>query len=623
MELLQRPVTMEGLENYPFKVDALLKYGTDMTSLALKGKFDKMIGREVELDRLTQVLCKRRKNNACLLGDPGVGKTAIVEGLAMKIADCSAPQKLIGKKVFEIDMARLVAGIWTGEFEKRLVKLIEEVVNSNGSVILFIDELHTLIGGGASSNSSLDAANILKPALARGDLKCIGATTLVEYRKYIEKDPALKRRFEPIQVPEPSPEQAIEILKGVRNKYETYHDVSYTDSALIAAVDLSNQFLSDRLLPDKAIDLIDEVGARIQLRKRKAATDCPVTETDIQQMISMWTGIPLEKVTTDESKRLLEMETVLKRCLIGQDEAVSSVSRAIRRARVGLRDMSKPVASFLFTGPTGVGKTQLVKTLAEEYYGSKKALVRLDMSEYKEPHSVSRLFGSPPGYHGNKAGGQLTNAIIRRPHTLVLFDEIEKAHKRVFDVLLQILDDGRLTDGQGRVADFKHAIIILTSNIGGRLNGDYDEVKRGVGVELKEFFKPEFLNRLDEIVVFRPLKKEHLSKVVDVMLADFYRMVETKRIKVEVGDGFKEKLVSEGCNSRYGARPLRRAITRLLEDNLAERILNGTVTEGQRVRVDVDSAGEVLIEVNETVTEGQSFRVDLDSCGEVVIEVKQ
>ncbi|KAL3630881.1 hypothetical protein CASFOL_023865 [Castilleja foliolosa] len=616
----------EGSEKYPFKVDALLKYGTDLTSLAIEGVLDPVIGRQVELDRLTQVLCKRRKNNACLLGDPGVGKTAIVEGLAMKIADGSAPEKLIGKKVFEIDLARLVAGTnYTGEFEKRLVKLIDEVVDSEGSVILFIDELHTLIGGGASSNSSLDAANILKPALARGDLNCIGATTLVEYRKYIEKDPALKRRFEPIQVLEPSPEQAIEILKGLQNKYETYHGVSYTESALIAAVDLSNRYLSDRLLPDKAIDLIDEAGARMQLCKTKtlsSATDYPVTEANIQQVISVWTGIPLEKVTTDESKRLLEMEIVLKRCLIGQDEAVSSVCRAIRRARVGLRDMSKPVASFLFTGPTGVGKTELVKILAEEYFGSKKALVRLDMSEYKEPHSVSRLFGSPPGYHGNKSGGQLTNAIINRPHTLVLLDEIEKAHKRVFDVLLQILNDGRLTDGRGRVADFKHAIIILTSNIGGRVKGDYDEVKKVVGVKLKEFFKPELLNRLDEIVVFRRLNKEHLSEIVDVMLADFYQMAEKKGIKVELCDGFKEKLVFEGYNSSYGARPLRRAITRLLEDNFAERILNGTVTEGQSVRVDVDSAGEVLIEVNETVTEKQSVREDLDSCGEVLTQVK-
>ncbi|KAL3630883.1 hypothetical protein CASFOL_023867 [Castilleja foliolosa] len=593
---------MERLEQYSFKVDMLLKFGTDLTSLAIMGKLDPMIGREVELERLTQVLCKRRKNNACLLGDPGVGKTVIVEGLAMKIADGSAPDKMIGKKVFAIDMARLIAGASNrGEFEQRLINLVDEVVKSEGSVILFIDELHTLIGAGGGS-SALDAANILKPALARGELKCIGATTLDEYRKYIEKDPALKRRFEPINVLEPSPEQAIEILKGVRNKYETYHSVRYTQSALIAAVDLSNQYVSDRYLPDKAVDLIDEAGARIQQRRKRAlpsTTIYPVTEVDIQQVISMWTGIPLEKVTTEESNRLLGMEKVFKRRLIGQDEAVSSVCRAIRRARVGLRDMSQPVASFLFTGPTGVGKTELAKTIAEEYFGSKEALVRLDMSEYMESHAVSRLIGSPPGYVGHDDGGQLTNVVRRRPHTLVLFDEIEKAHKRVFDVLLQILDDGRLTDGQGRVADFKHAIIILTSNIGGRLKGDYDEVKRGVGVELKEFFKPEFLNRLDEIVVFRPLNKEHLSEIVDVMLADFYRRAEKKGIKVEVGDRFKGKLVSEGYNSSYGARPLKRAITRLLEDNLAERMLNRTVTEGQTVIVNVDSNGEVLIEVKQ------------------------
>ncbi|KAL6533542.1 hypothetical protein OROMI_027654 [Orobanche minor] len=591
---------MERLEQYPFKVDVLLKYGTDLTSLARMGKLDPMIGRQVEVDRVTQTLCKRRKNNACLIGDPGVGKTVVVEGLAAKIAYGSCPHKMMGKKVFAIDMARLISGASNrGEFEERLIKLVDEVVRSEGLVILFIDELHTLIGAGTGSGAqALDAANILKPALARGDLKCIGATTLDEYKKYIEKDPALKRRFQSIDVPEPSPEEALEILRGVQNKYETFHGVSYTDAALNAAVDLSKQYVSDRYLPDKAVDLIDEAGARVQLRKtgpHSSAVISPVTEDDIQQVISMWTGIPLEKLSTEESNRLLGLEKVFRRRLIGQDEAVSSVCRAIRRTRVGLRDTNQPIASFLFTGPTGVGKTELARILAEEYFGSEEAMVRLDMSEYMESHSVSRLFGSPPGYVGHEDGGQLTEAVRRRPHTVILFDEIEKANPRVLNALLQVLDDGRLTDGKGRCVDFKNTIIIFTSNIGGELKGDKDGVKREVGLLLKGFFKPELLNRMDEIVVFKSLKKIHLSEILEAMLVKFYKRAEKTRINVEVGNALKEKLISEGYSSSYGARPLRRAITRLLEDNLAERILNGSVQN--RVKMDiVDSAdGEMLI----------------------------
>ncbi|GER33082.1 ATP-dependent Clp protease ATP-binding subunit ClpA [Striga asiatica] len=584
--------TMEKLEQYPFKVEVLLKFGTDLTSLAKMGKLDPMIGREVELERLTQVLCKRRKNNACLLGDAGVGKTAVVEGLATKIANGSLPPKMARKKVFAIDMARLIAGASNrGEFEERLIQIVDEVVKSEGSIILFIDELHTLVGAGGGGNS-LDAANILKPALARGQLKCIGATTLEEYRKYIEKDPALKRRFQPIDVPEPPAVQALEILKGVQAKYAIFHGVGYTDTALTCAVDLSKEYIGERYLPDKAIDLIDEAGARVQLRGQSSSV---VTEHEIRQVISMWTGIPLEKISTDESHRLLGLEKVFRKRLIGQDEAVSSVCRALRRSRVGLRDMDQPIASFLFVGPTGVGKTELAKLLAEEYFGSKEAMVRLDMSEYAESHVAARLVGSPPGYVGHDEGGQLTEAVRRRPHTVVLFDEIEKANSRAHDMLLQILDDGRLTDGKGRTVDFRHAVVIFTSNIGGRVTGDHDEVREEVVAQLKKFFKPELLNRLDDIIVFKRLEKKDMREILEIMLLDFYTRVEKKGINVEVTNGLKENLLSQGFNSSYGARPLRRAIARLLEDNLADGILNGSVREGQRVIMDVDSSGDVLV----------------------------
>ncbi|KAL2240684.1 UNVERIFIED_CONTAM: Chaperone protein ClpC, chloroplastic [Sesamum indicum] len=595
---------MESLEQYPFKVDALLMYGNDLTAMAKMGELEAVIGREQQIERLMLILCKRRKNNACLIGDPGVGKTALVEGLALNIANASAPPKLTSKKVFSIDMARLIAGASNrGEFEQRLITLVDEVKQSKGSVILFIDELHTLIGAGAAGGQPLDAANILKPALARGHLKCIGATTLEEYKKYVEKDSALKRRFAAIDVPEPSTDEAIEILKSQRKKYEIHHSVKYTDTALFAAVDLSKQYISYRYLPDKAIDLIDEAGARAQLY-RKDSDAAPaalinlqlVTEHDIAQLVSMWTGIPVAKISDEESIRLLSMESTLKRRVIGQDEAVSAVSRAIRRARVGLRDMNKPVATFLFCGPTGVGKTELAKSLAVEYFGSKEAMVRLDMSEYIENHSVSRLVGAPPGYIGHDNGGQLTEAVRRRPHNVILFDEIEKANSQVLNVLLQILDDGRLTDGGGRTVDFKNTIIILTSNIGGNMKGgDYScyEVEK----QLKQLLKPEFLNRLDEIIVFKHLKEVDAEEIVDRMLVEFYERAKKKHhIGVEVRKGLKKKVVCEGYSASYGARALKRAITRLVEDELAEKILNGSVSKGDRVTMDaVDSCGKVVI----------------------------
>ncbi|KAL5860779.1 hypothetical protein ACOSQ4_002075 [Xanthoceras sorbifolium] len=529
---------MEKLEKSPFKLDMLNKYGTDLTKMAQEGKLDPMIGREKELQRVMQILCKRRKNNPCLLGDPGVGKTVIAEGLAAKIGNCTAQFKLQEKKV------RIDKGI-----------------------VLFIDELHTLIGAGGGGQA-LDAANIMKPALARGELMCIGATTRDEYRKYIEKDSALKRRFPQVEVSEPSVDETIQILKGLSFKYETHHNVRYTDKALAAAALLSNQYINDRFNPDKAIDLIDEAGSRMVLNQTKKSKVLTVSEVDIQQIVALWTGIPVEKVSFEESHRLLQMEKALQKHIIGQPEAVEAISRAIRRARVGIRDPNRPIGCFLFTGPTGVGKTELPNSLAVEYFGSKEAMIRVDMSEYMEKHTVSKFFGSPPGFIGHENGGQLTEAVRCRPHTVILFDEIEKAHRDVLNVMLQVLDDGILTDNKGQKVDFKNTIIIMTSNVGSglitkeRLIG-FEQVKEEVAEELKRNFRPEFLNRIDEVVVFRHLKR------------------------------FKEKLVEEGFSHSYGARPLKRTISKLLEDKLAENILNGSVKEGDSVIIDVDWNGNV------------------------------
>ncbi|WCJ40594.1 ATP-dependent Clp protease ATP-binding subunit ClpC [Euphorbia peplus] len=594
---------MEKLEKQPFKTEMLNKYGTDLTNMALEGKLDPLIGREAQLERVTQVLLKKRKNNPCLIGDPGVGKTVLAEGLALQIVNSAVPSNLQGKKIFTLEMARLVAGTsYRGEFEERLKKIVDEVKEANGAIILFIDELHTLVGAGGCGDA-LDAANIWKPALARGELKCIGATTHQEYTKYIEKDGALKRRFVAVDVPEPSIEEAIEILKGLCPKYEEHHGVSYSNDSLVAAVLLSKQYISDRLLPDKAIDLIDEAGARLHLQNQPQSPlkKVDVQVTDIQHIVSMWTGIPVDKVTIKEAKRLLNMEQKLHEKIVGQDEAVVAVSKAIRRARVGLRDPNKPVASFLFTGPTGVGKTELANTLAIEYFGSKEAMVRLDMSEYMEKHTVSRLLGAPPGYVGYADGGQLTEAVRRRGHTVILFDEIEKAHSDVCNALLQILDDGMMTDGKGQKVDFKNTIIILTSNIGGTLivenrSDGLEQLKQLVAKELKKNFRPEFLNRIDEVVVFKQLSESQLNEIVDIMLKDIYKRLEAKNIKLQVTKGVKEKLIEEGNNRSYGARPLKRATVRILEDNLAEAILNGSIEEGNSVKMDVDPSGKIIIE---------------------------
>ncbi|KAL9231573.1 hypothetical protein vseg_006785 [Gypsophila vaccaria] len=655
------------------KMPTLEEYGTNLTKLAEEGKLDPVVGRQRQIERVTQILGRRTKNNPCLIGEPGVGKTAIAEGLAQRIANGDVPETIEGKKVITLDMGLLVAGTkYRGEFEERLKKLMEEIKQSD-DIILFIDEVHTLIGAGAAEGA-IDAANILKPALARGELQCIGATTLDEYRKHIEKDPALERRFQPVKVPEPTVEESVQILKGLRERYEIHHKLRYTDEALEAAAQLSFQYISDRFLPDKAIDLIDEAGSRVRLRHAqlpeearelekelrqitkekneavrgqdfekagelrdremdlraqmtalieknkemsKAETEtgdegAVVTDVDIQHIVASWTGIPVDKVSVDESNRLLKMEETLHTRIIGQDEAVKAISRAIRRARVGLKNPNRPIASFIFSGPTGVGKSELAKSLASYYFGSEESMIRLDMSEFMERHTVSKLIGSPPGYVGYTEGGQLTEAVRRRPYTVVLFDEIEKAHPDVFNMMLQILEDGRLTDSKGRTVDFKNTLLIMTSNVGssviekgGRKIGfdlDYDEkdssynrIKSLVTEELKQYFRPEFLNRLDEMIVFRQLTKLEVKEIGDIMLKEVLDRLKTKEIELQVTERFKDRVVEEGYDPSYGARPLRRAIMRLLEDSMAEKMLAGEIKEGDSVIIDVDSDGKVVV----------------------------
>ncbi|KAI4330278.1 hypothetical protein MLD38_028578 [Melastoma candidum] len=667
------------------KMPTLEEYGTNLTKMAEEGKLDPVVGRQQQIERVVQILGRRTKNNPCLIGEPGVGKTAIAEGLAQRIASGDVPETIEGKKVITLDMGLLVAGTkYRGEFEERLKKLMEEIKQSD-EIILFIDEVHTLIGAGAAEGA-IDAANILKPALARGELQCIGATTLDEYRKHVEKDPALERRFQPVKVPEPTVDETVQILKGLRERYEIHHKLRYTDEALVSAAQLSYQYIRYVIIPgacqqcatvfcpDKAIDLIDEAGSRVRLRHAqlpeearelekelrqitkekneavrsqdfekagelrdremdlkaqisalvdkgkemsKAETEAgevgpTVTEVDIQHIVSSWTGIPVEKVSTDESDRLLKMEETLHKRVIGQDEAVKAISRAIRRARVGLKNPNRPIASFIFSGPTGVGKSELAKALAAYYFGSEEAMIRLDMSEFMERHTVSKLIGSPPGYVGYTEGGQLTEAVRRRPYTVVLFDEIEKAHPDVFNMMLQILEDGRLTDSKGRTVDFKNTLLIMTSNVGssviekgGRRIGfdlDYDEkdssynrIKSLVTEELKQYFRPEFLNRLDEMIVFRQLTKLEVKEIADIMLKEVFDRLKSKDIELQVTERFRDRVVEEGYNPSYGARPLRRAIMRLLEDSMAEKMLAREIKEGDSVIVDVDSDGNVTV----------------------------
>jgi len=659
------------------KTPTLAEFGTNLTQKATEGRLDPVVGRAKEIERVIQILGRRTKNNPVLIGEPGVGKTAIAEGLAQRIANKDIPDTLDDKMVIALDIGLLIAGTkYRGEFEERLKKIMDEVRTAN-NIILVIDEVHTLIGAGAAEGA-IDAANILKPALSRGELQCIGATTLEEYRKHIEKDAALERRFQSVMVGEPSVEETIEILYGLRERYEKHHKLVISDEALAAAAKFADQYIADRFLPDKAIDLIDEAGSRVRLMnsqlpaaakeldqelrellkskdeavrsqdfeeagklreremeikaqinaialsKKGTSEDVnktpTVTEEDIAQIVAAWTSIPVNKLTKSESEKLLQMEETLHSRIIGQDEAVVAVSRAIRRARVGLKSPNRPIASFIFSGPTGVGKTELTKALATYFFGSEEAMVRLDMSEYMERHTVSKLIGSPPGYVGYNEGGQLTEAVRRRPYTVVLFDEIEKAHPDVFNLMLQIFEDGRLTDSKGRTIDFKNTLLILTSNVGSKViekgggglgfelsedqsSSHYNRIKSLVNEELKQYFRPEFLNRLDEIIVFRQLTKDEVGQIAEIMLKEVFDRISMKGIQLEVTDRFKTRLIDEGYNPTYGARPLRRAVMRLLEDSLAEEVLSEKIKAGDTAVVDVGEDNKV------TVLLGDKFEV--------------
>ncbi len=639
------------------------EYSRNLTQMAKEGKLDPVIGREAEIQRLVQILSRRTKNNPCLIGEPGVGKTAVVEGLAQMISLGDVPETIMDKRVMTLDLSGMVAGSkYRGEFEERIKKVISEVIES-GDVLLFIDEIHTIIGAGGAEGA-LDASNILKPSLARGELQLIGATTINEYRKYIEKDSALERRFQPVTVDEPTEEESLAILKGLRSRYESHHKVEITDEALEAAVKLSSRYINDRFLPDKAIDLIDEASSRTRLigytkpekikkleeqidaleEEKEAAIKTEayekageikkkqqklrekieqiqskwqserdtrklvVGENEIAAVVSGWTKIPVQKLAEEESERLRNLETILHGRVVGQEEAVTAVSKAIRRGRVGLKDPSRPIGSFLFLGPTGVGKTELSKTLAEAMFGTESALIRVDMSEYMEKHSVSKMIGSPPGYVGYEEGGQLSEKVRRNPYSVILFDEIEKAHPDVFNILLQVLDDGHITDAQGRKIDFKNTIIIMTSNAGAEniispkrlgfgmasdAKADYDFMKGRVMEEVKRLFKPEFLNRIDEIIVFHQLNKEHMKGIVDIMLRGILKRAKDQLgISLTVSEEAKTLLIDKGYDEKYGARPLRRTIQSMLEDKMAEAMLDGKIKSGSRVEVGV--SGEAL-----------------------------
>ncbi|WP_448601252.1 ATP-dependent Clp protease ATP-binding subunit [Thermoflexus hugenholtzii] len=639
------------------KTPLLDQLAIDLTALAEEGKLDPVIGREQEIERVIQILSRRTKNNPALIGEPGVGKTAIVEGLAQRIVAGEVPEPLLSKRVLQLDVASLVAGtMYRGQFEERLKRVLEELKSAD--CILFIDEMHMLVGAGAAG-SAVDAANILKPALARGEIQCIGATTFDEYRKYIESDAALERRFQPVVVEEPTIEETIEILRGIRHRYEEHHKLTITDEAIEAAARLSARYIPERYLPDKAIDLIDEAAARVrmykaarwpslqkvynelrtvqrereealaerryediadlkareeelqaqlqQLRMRSETDEGPkVTAEDIAEVVSMWTGIPVSRIAGDESQRLLQMEEELKKRIVGQDEAISVISRAVRRARAGLKDPRRPIGSFIFLGPTGVGKTELTKALAEFLFGSEDALLQLDMSEFMERHNVSRLVGAPPGYVGYEDAGQLTEYVRRRPYCIVVFDEIEKAHPDVFNMLLQIMEEGRLTDARGRKVDFRNTIIIMTSNIGAEtirkahlgfptqkqeevdLERRYREMREKLLNELRKVFRPEFLNRVDQVVVFRPLSREDILKIVDLELGKVAARLKEHRLSIEATPAAKAFLADKGYDPEYGARPLRRVIQNLVEDALSEGMLAGRFGPGDTVVIDVE-----------------------------------
>lgn len=639
------------------------KFGRDLTVLASEGKLDPVIGREKEIERVIQVLSRRTKNNPCLIGEPGVGKTAVAEGLAQLINSGEIPEMLKDKRVVTLDLASMVAGSkYRGEFEERLKQVMEEIKQVK-NVILFIDEMHTIIGAGAAEGA-IDASNILKPALARGELQAVGATTIDEYRKHIEKDTALERRFQPVMVEEPSIEDTIKILEGLRDKYEAHHRVKINDEAIKAAAELSARYITDRFLPDKAIDLIDEAASRVRIKTITAPPDLNQLESKLEELaqekeaaistqnyekaakirdeekkikeelkskqegwkqqkqsastevgydeiayvVSIWTGIPVKKLTVEESEKLLNLEEILHKKVIGQEQAVLALSSAVRRARVGLKDPSKPIGTFIFVGPTGVGKTYLAKSLAESLFGDENAVIRIDMSEYMEKHSVSKLIGSPPGYIGYDDGGQLTEKVRRRPYSVILFDEIEKAHPDVFNILLQLLDDGRLTDSKGRVVDFKNTVVIMTSNVGATTlkkqkvlgfaaptdveKAEYEKMKENITDELKRTFRPEFLNRIDEVIVFHPLNEEHIKKIVNIMIKDLENRLERLNLHIDITENARDYISQEGFDPSFGARPLERAIRKLIEDQLSEEMLKGNVSKNDVILIDYN--GEKL-----------------------------
>lgn len=649
----------ESKSNYPSEIQAssklLEKYGKNLTLIASQNKIDPVIGREKEIERAIQILSRRTKNNPVFIGDPGVGKTSVAEGLAINISSGNVPDNLIGKVLYTLDMGSMLAGAkYRGEFEERMKQVIDEVAK-NGNIILFIDELHTIIGAGSTGESTIDASNILKPALSRGDIQIIGATTVDEYRKHIEKDSALERRFQPVLITEPTKEETIEILKGLREKYEGHHNVKITDEAIVAAVDLAIRYIPDRFLPDKAIDLIDESASRVRLRenslqKNSISTDkCTLDkETDyklnediiedeilgisiklsdnipnienhkksyvgivdkeiIAEVVELWTGVPVNQIVKEEAYKLLNLEEILHGRIVGQNQAVMSISKAIRRSRAGLKDPKRPIGSFLFLGPTGVGKTELCKALAEVQFGDENQIIRIDMSEYMEKHAVSKLIGSPPGYVGYNEGGQLTEKVRRNPYSVVLFDEIEKAHGDVFNILLQILDDGRLTDSKGRMIDFKNTILIMTSNVGAtKINknkvlgfetnkdkedtrNQYDKMKESIMGELKQKFKPEFLNRIDDIIVFHPLEEYHIYEIVKLMTRDVIQRLKSLDIDLKISEEAVKLIAKKGLDLEYGARPLKRAIQRELEDTLSEAILKGDIKKGNSVIAEIDN----------------------------------
>lgn len=651
----------ESKPNYPTRTQTsskiLDKYGKNLTLVASQNKIDPVIGREKEIERAIQILSRRTKNNPVFIGDPGVGKTSVAEGLAANIASGNVPDNLIGKVLYTLDMGSMLAGAkYRGEFEERIKQVVDEVVK-NGNIILFIDELHTIIGAGSTGESTIDASNILKPVLSRGDIQIIGATTIDEYRKHIEKDSALERRFQPVLITEPTKEETIKILEGLREKYESHHNVKITDEAIVAAVDLSIRYITDRFLPDKAIDLIDESASRVRLREINSQKnilnsekyilskeindelnrdigknldldistkssqgivniEIPkksyigiVDKEIIAEVVELWTGVPVNKIVEEEAERLLNLEEILHGRVVGQDQAVKSISRAIRRSRAGLKDPKRPIGSFLFLGPTGVGKTELCKALAEVQFGDENQIIRIDMSEYMEKHAVSKLIGSPPGYVGYNEGGQLTEKVRRNPYSVVLFDEIEKAHDDVFNILLQILDDGRLTDSKGRMVDFKNTILIMTSNVGAtKINkknhqvlgfgtnkdkeeetkDQYDKMKESIMGELKQKFKPEFLNRIDDIIVFHSLEEYHIYEIVKLMTREVIERLKSLNIDLKMSEEAVKLIAQEGMDLEYGARPLKRAIQKELEDTLSEAILKGDIKKGSSVVAEIE-----------------------------------